>query len=174
MCINSCPQIYEAVTDLKAKESRRFLAVQRVLEGETQVAVAESLKVSTRSVSKWMMLYRLHGVSSLKLQPHPGAPRKLSDEQEAQVIVWMNGPTKTHGFDAELWTSPMICEVIKETFPIEFHPEYFCRWLRQRDFTPQVPTFDASQRDENVIAAYPTGPFQEALKKGRPRIPRLF
>jgi transposase len=174
MCINSCPAIYESVTDLKAKEVRRFLAVQRVLEGETQVAVAASLKVSLRSVSKWMSLYRSHGVNSLKAQPHPGAPSKLSEEQENQVVAWLNGPTKDHGYDSALWTSPMICEVIKDRFQIAYNPEYFCRWLRKRDFTPQIPTFVASQRDEKVIAAYPTGPFQEALKKGRPTMPRWF
>jgi transposase len=174
MCIKIKPSIDKPLTDLLSKESRRLLAVQRVVEGESQVAVALSLKVSTRSVSKWMMLYRKLGTAGLEAQPHPGAPSKLSESQEKQVIAWLNGPTTIHGFDSELWTSPMICEVLHDKFQIRYNPEYFCRWLRQHGFPPQVPVVVASQRDEETIAAYPTGRFQKAVKKGLSTKPLSF
>ena len=82
---SSIPQLVRRITEAKAKEDRRRLAVQRVLEGETQVAVAASLKVSDRSVRNWMSWYRNQGEDGLQLRPHPGGESKMTDGQADQV-----------------------------------------------------------------------------------------
>ncbi len=61
MSTTPVPVLVRRVTDAKAREDRRRLAVQRVLEGETRTAVAASLKVSLRSVQNWMTWYRGRG-----------------------------------------------------------------------------------------------------------------
>jgi hypothetical protein len=83
------PNLVRRVTDAKAKEDRRRLAVQRVLEGETHATVAASLKVTDRSVRAWMKWYRDQGEDGLKLRPHPGPESKLTPLQEDQVCLWL-------------------------------------------------------------------------------------
>lgn len=168
------PKLVRRVTDPKAQEARRRLAVQRVLEGESRVAVAASLKVSDRSIRNWMSWYRQHGEDGLKFRPHPGPESKLSAWQERQVCEWLTKDATQFGFRTNLWTSTRIVKLIHEKFGITYNPNYFCRWLRQHAFTPQKPAKRASQRDEARIAAWSQTDWPAILKKGLPSVPTSF
>ena len=160
------PQLVRRVTDAQAKEDRRRLAVQRVLEGETQIAVATSLKVTDRSVRNWMAWYRQQGEDGLKLRLHPGGESKLSDGQADQVRDWLTKDATKFGFHNNLWSSPRICKLIHEKFGITYNPNYFCRWLHANDFTLQKPAKRATQRDEARIAAWSKTEWPAIVKKG--------
>src|SRR6188768_3195068 len=117
----SVPNLVRRVTDPKAKEDRRRLAVQRVLEGETQDAVAASLKVTSRSVRAWMKWYRDQGEDGLKLRPHPGPESKLTPMQETQVCEWLSKDATQFGFRTNLWSSTRIVKLIRERFGIDYN-----------------------------------------------------
>ena len=163
------PSLVHRVTDPKAKEDRRRLAVQRVLEGEPQSAVAASLKVTERSVRAWMKWYRDQGEDGLKLRPHPGPESKLSEAQERQVCDWLAKDATAFGFRTNLWTSPRVVKLIHERFGITYNPNYFCRWLRKHAFTPQKPLKRASQRDESRIREWSQKDWPAILKRGLPK-----
>lgn len=171
MSTTPVPVLVRRVTDSLAREDRRRLAVQRVLEGETQAAVAASLKVSVRSVSNWMTWYRARGEDGLKAVKHPGPEPKLSAAQERTVCSWLLKDPTEFGFRTSLWTSPRVVKLIREKFDIAYNPNYFCRWLRKHDFTPQKPRTVAAQRDEDRIAAWPKQEWPAILKKGPPETP---
>lgn len=171
MSTTPVPDLVRPVTDAKAREDRRRLAVQRVLEGETQTAVAASLKVSLRSVQNWMRGYRDRREDGLKAVPHPGPASKLSAAQERQVCSWLLKDPTEFGFRTSLWSSPRVVKLIKDKFGIAYNPNYFCRWLRNHDFTPQKPKKVAAQRDEARIAAWPKREWPAILKKGLPKTP---
>lgn len=168
MKTSSVPNLVRRVTDPKAKEDRRRLAVQRVLEGETQLAVAQSLKVSDRSVRNWMSWYRTQGEDGLTLRPHPGGESKLSAGQASQVCDWLTKDATSFGFRTNLWTSPRVVKLIHERFGITYNPNYFCRWLHAHDFSLKKPLKRASQRDESRIAAWPKTEWAAIVKKGLP------
>ena len=168
---SSVPQLVRRVTEVKAKEDRRRLAVQRVLEGETQVAVAASLKVSDRSVRNWMSWYRNQGEDGLALRPHPGGESKMTDGQADQVRDWLTKDATKFGYHNNLWTSPRVCKLIHETFAITYNPNYFCRWLDKNGFTLQKPAKRASQREESRIAAWSKTEWPAIVKKGPPKTP---
>jgi transposase len=165
------PRLVRPIYDSKAREERRRLAVQRVLEGETQKAVAESLKVSAKSVCNWMAWYRVNGEKGLRAIPHPGPASKLSGAQEKEVCSWLSKDATAFGFHNNLWTSPRVVKLIREKFEIKYNPNYFCRWLRNHHFSPQKPRLRAAQRDEARIAAWPGKEWQAILKKGLPKKP---
>jgi transposase len=167
----SVPSLVRRVTDPKAKEDRRRLAVQRVLEGESQAAVAASLKVTDRSVRSWMKWYREQGEDGLKLRPHPGPESKLTPMQETQVCEWLTKDATLFGFRTNLWSSTRIVKLIRERFGIDYNPNYFCRWLHARGFSPQKPAKRASQRDEARIAAWPQTEWPALLKRGPTKMP---
>jgi transposase len=167
----SVPNLVRRVTDAKAKEDRRRLAVQRVLEGETHAAVAASLKVTDRSVRAWMKWYRDQGEDGLKLRPHPGPESKLTPLQEDQVCLWLASDATHFGFRTNLWTSTRIVKLIHERFGIAYNANYFCRWLRKHAFTPQKPAKQASQRDDDRIQDWIATKWPAILKRGLPNTP---
>jgi transposase len=61
------------------RESRRRLAVQRVIDGWSQKDVTAFLAVHPVTVSKWVSLHRVGGAEGLRTNPHPGRPPLLPD-----------------------------------------------------------------------------------------------
>lgn len=156
-------------TDAKSKEDRRRLAVQRVLENETQSDVALSLRVSVRAVSNWMRWYRQQGEDGLKLIPHPGPAPKMSEEQTLRVHRWLKEKSpKQFGIDADHWNSRTVQKLIRKELQIEFNANYLCRWLKKFKFTSQMPAVVDIRRDEKAIQEYPEKDFQSIVKKGLP------
>jgi len=135
-------------------EHRRFLAVQRVLEGYSTQEVAEFLGVDPRSVRRWVVAYHREGEQGLCSRPTPGRPPKLTTTQEKIVRRWLADKPTEHGFATDLWTGPRLATLIHQEFGIQLHPWYLSTWLRARGFTPQKPRRVPRQRDPEVIAAW--------------------
>ena len=171
MSTPTAPVLVRPITDAKAREDRRRLAVQRVLEGETQAAVAVSLKVTLRSVQYWMRRYRNNAEAGLQTVKHPGPQSKLTAAQENAVCSWLAKDPTEFGFRTSLWTAPRLVKLIRDKFGITYNSNYFCTWLRNHGFTPQKPRKVAAQRDEARIAAWPTQEWPAILKRGPPKKP---
>jgi transposase len=135
-------------------ERRRFLAVQRVLEGYSTQEVAEFLGVDPRSVRRWLAAYRQDRRRGLRSRPTPGRPPKLTTTQEKIVRRWLADKPTEHGFATDLWTGPRLATSIHQEFGIRLHPRYLSAWLRDRGFTPQKPRRVPRQRDPGAIAAW--------------------
>lgn len=168
------PQLVQSISGLQALEDRRRLAVQRVLEGESQVEVARSLKVSARAVRYWMEAYRTWGEDGIRLRKAPGATPKLSDEQAREVCGWLLQDATTFGFRTNLWTSPRIAKLIQQKFNVQYNANYLCDWLRRHDCTLQKPVRRASQRDESKIQRWIQRDWPAIVKKGRTTMPTSF
>jgi transposase len=163
------PTLTRKITGLQALEDRRRLAVQRVNDGHSQAEVARFLGVTTRSVAYWMQWYRDQGEDGLKLRPIPGAPPKLSEDQDREVRSWILQDATTFGLATNLWSSRRITHLIREKFAIEFNANYFCHWLKVRNITPQMPRTVAAQRDEQKINEYAETVFEPLVKKKGPK-----
>lgn len=147
-------------------ERRRRLAVKRVLSGYSQVEVAKFLGVTTRSVARWMKAYRDNGNAGLDAKPQPGRPRKLTPKQEHEVLGWIVRSPTDFGFPTELWTAPRVAALIEKKFGITFHARYINHWLALRRITPQKPTQQARERDEEEILRW--------VEKEWPRIKKML
>ena len=99
-------------------------AVKRVEEGYSQQEVAEFLGVSKASVSQWMKAFREGGSAGLAAKNGSGRPRKLTAEQEAEVLTWFERSPTEFGYRNELWTAPRVAEQIRKTWGVKFHPRY--------------------------------------------------
>jgi transposase len=135
-------------------ERRRLLAVERVNEGYSTEEVAAFLGVDPSSVRRWVSAFRQNGVAGLCARPVPGRPRKLTPTQEKVVFRWLADNPTEYGFATELWTAPRLAQLIEQEWDVSFAPEYLCRWLRARGFTPQKPRRRARERNDRVIAAW--------------------
>lgn len=135
---------HEALAEL------RRLAVKRVLAGETHEAVADSIQVNKGTVGKWMMRYRAEGDAMFVSRKAAGPAEKLSAKQQDRLrkLIVTKSPRQLR-FSFALWTLPLIGELITREFGIVLHETTVSRMLRRMGLTPQVPTRQAFQRDED-------------------------
>ena len=154
-----------------ALEATRRRAVQRVLGGRTQVAVAEAFGVHPVTVAKWVARHRADGDAGLAARPTPGRPRFLSDEQERQVRGWLAERPTAHGFRTDLWTARRVADLIRRRFGVAFHPGYLREWLAKRGYSPQRPARKARQRNDETIAGWVANDWPRIQKKRAKRTP---
>jgi transposase len=145
-------------------ERRRRLAVERVVEGYSTGEVADFLGVDPSSVRRWLGAFRQEGAAGLAARAAPGRPPKLTSAQEKIVRHWLADNPMAHGFTTELWTTARLALLIEEEFGVHFNSDYLGTWLRQRNYTPQLPRRVPRERDDEAIARW--------LAKDWPRIKR--
>ena len=146
-------------------QALRKRAVQHVLGGHTQAAVARALGVHSVTVAKWVTRHRASGDAGLASKPTPGRPRFLTPEQEQQVRHWLADKPTAHGFPTDLWTARRVAELIRRAFGVRFHPNYLREWLTKRGYSPQRPTRRARQRDDATIAGWVANDWPASQKK---------
>ena len=133
---------------------RRRLAVERVRGGYSTEEVAEFLGVSDRAVRGWVAAFRGDGDEGLCARPAPGRPPKLTDDQEAIVLGWLDCRPTDLGFPTDLWTAARVGQLIRHRWGVRFNHRYLADWSRRRGMTPQRPRRVPRERDPRAIAAW--------------------
>jgi transposase len=135
-------------------EVRRRQGVDMHKKGFNQNEIAEALDVSQASVSRWLSWEDKGGDEALKSKPHPGPTPKLHEDQKEELAgLLLKSPTE-FGFESELWTSPMVAQLIRSHFAVKYHEGHVRKLLHELGFSPQKPLKRASQRDEEAIAKW--------------------
>jgi transposase len=135
----------------RSLEHARFLAVARVLDGDTAAEAAEVAGVSLRSVRRWMHSWRIRGDEGLLSHFSPGAPRKLTQSQESQVLAWLEASPIQFGFPTERWTAVRVAVLIEHFFGVLMNHRYLNDWFSRRHVSPQLPQRVPHERKPQVI-----------------------
>ena len=72
-------------------EAMRFLALDRMAEGESPAAISASFGLHRTWAYQVRLKARARGKRSVRLRKAPGLPRTLTEAQERQVFRWVNG-----------------------------------------------------------------------------------
>lgn len=151
--------------DLKQREERRMEAVRRLRAGESAPAVAADLGVAVNTVYTWGKRARVGGKKALKTKPGRGRPLKLEREHWALLKrMVLKGP-RACGFARELWTLPMIKELIEREFNVSYHDDHLSRLVRRLGLSVQKPMVRARERDEKAIKRFIEVEFPAIEKK---------
>ena len=140
--------------DHQTLETIRFMAVERVREGESPSAVIASYGFSRTTIYKWLGVASKPGVGvrGLASRSTPGRPRRLTPRQEQQVFRWVNGnDPRQYGLDFGLWTRKVVADLIEQKFDIRFGLTAVGELLAKLNLTPQKPLQRAYQRDPEAI-----------------------
>lgn len=137
--------------DYKAREKKRFRAMEMIKEGLSQSEIARQLKVVRQTVSRWVKEKNANGIDALRAAQTHGKKSKMTDEQKKELEkIILKGP-KASGYAIDLWTAKRIGEVIKKRFGIKYHKDHVWRILQQLGFSCQRPAKRALERDEEKI-----------------------
>ncbi len=138
-------------------EAMRFMALERMREGESPTAVSASFGLHRTWAYKVRAQARGRGRGqrALRSTKGTGRPRKLTAAQERQVFHWVNGKTpRQYRFDFALWTRPIVAELIAERFGVTLSLASVGALLARVGLTPQKPLQRAYQRDPEAIARW--------------------
>lgn len=135
-------------------EELRRLAIEMVERGEAPEEVADVLGVSERSVWRWLARWRNNPGAGLGVQPGRGRPAKLSAEQAAEVLAWLDHKATAFDFPNERWTAPRIATLIQKCFGLTLHPRYLNDWLTRHGVSAQLPQRVSAGRDEVRIRGW--------------------
>lgn len=148
-------------------EQRRYRALALLQQGLSPVEVARRVGVDRRSVRRWKAAVRRRGQGSLRAQPVPGRPSRLTARQRRMLERALLRGAEAAGFPTPLWTCPRVADWIRRRLGIRYHPDHVCRLLHRLGFTPQKPTRRAMERDEEAIGQWVKQQWPALKKKPR-------
>jgi transposase len=139
-----------------AQEDLRQKAIKAVMNGKTQVEVANIFGVTRQALGKWIKKYRQGGNKSLKAQ-RKGRPKggRLLSWQAAQIAKTI---TDHHPEQLKLpfylWTREAIAQLIEQRFGIRFSIWTVGRYLSRWGFTPQKPVRRAYEQNSEEVQSW--------------------
>lgn len=147
-------------------EERRKRAVKEALaEDITQAEVARKYKVTLRALQFWIAAYRKDKKKGLESRPTPGAPRRLTQAQMAELEELLLKGAKAAGFPNDLWSCPRIRDLIGKKFGVAYHVDHIGRLLARLGWSPQRPEKQAIERDDRRIRHWVKKEFPLIKKK---------
>jgi transposase len=136
-----------------AQQEIRIRAVKAVLNGRTQVEVAQLFGVTRQVLYKWIKTYKEHGEKGLQAKKQ-GRPKgaSLKGWQASKVIrkIVGNHPDQLRlpGF---LWTRESVGNLIDSMFGIRFSKWTVGRYLKRWGLSPQKPLRRAYEKDPEAV-----------------------
>lgn len=108
-------------TDDKYKIGLRLYAVYQVSLGKPSRQLEELYNTSFKQILNWADRFEKEGIDGLKDKPGRGRKAGLSVEELAGLkeIVLDKLPTE-FGYNSETWSGPLVLEVIKKQYSIEY------------------------------------------------------
>jgi len=149
-------------------EEMRRLAVARLLKGETQGAVAQSLQVRETTVWKWYRAFRTGGDAALASTKASGRKPKLSERQLKKLKATIIGKNPLQlSFGTALWSLPVVAAYVEREFDVVLHESTVSRLLRRMGLTPQKPQRRAFQRDEAACRTWAAEEFPAIVRAAK-------
>jgi transposase len=130
---------------------RRVQAVLRVAEGDPIRSVAHSLRISRRSVQRWVEIYRhRRDPEDLLDAPRSGRPREANDLDEALLAKLLAQDPRALGYRATTWTTPLLVTHLQQTCGCPVSERTLRRRLHAGGWRWKRPHYVFSEREAAV------------------------
>lgn len=143
----------------RSSESRydhRLHGVLLVAHGMTCGEVARLLGDAPRTVEYWVHRFEEKGLSGLTEGDREGRPKRLSDDQLAEIGLVLRQPPIDAGMESNLWDGKTLSAYISGRYGLQLGTRQCQRLFRQLDFRLRKP---------RPILAHADPERQEAHKK---------
>jgi transposase len=96
---------------LRTRAQMVLLAAERDL---TAAEIAGVTRASEETVRHWLKRYLAEGVEGLRDEPHPGAPRKVTEEYREGLLHAVRRRPRSLGMPFSLWTLQRLADYMAE------------------------------------------------------------
>ena len=138
----------------EALEARRCVAARLFAQGKSLAKVAAAVGSSLSSASRWKQAWRHGGVRTLRPKPHPGREPKLSRQAQRKLLTALRLGSRHWGYAPDGWSAPLVQDLIRRLFAVDYHPDYVGTLLHRLGWSPQKPEQLARERHEAEIARW--------------------
>jgi transposase len=144
---------------------QRYQVIQLHLQGHRNREIAKMVNLNENTIGTYIKKYQKQGIEGLDMSYSPGAPRKLTPEQEARVReVLLHQTPKEVGLNTQMnWTSPLVCEWIQREFQVQYADRGALHLLHRLGFSHTRPTYTLAKADPDKQAAF-RDTFQDVKK----------
>ena len=126
---------------------RRVQAVLRIAEGDSIRSVARSLRVSGRSVQRWVEIYRQRRCPEDLLDAlRSGRPCAAQELKEALLAEVLAQDPRTLGYRATNWTVPLLATHLQQACGCPVSARTVRRRLQEFDYSWKRPCSVFSER----------------------------
>ena len=129
--------MYHRERDGKAKI--RLLAVIFRKEGKTYDEIGMTLKYPLTTISDWLSLIQLEGISRKSDIKQTGRPKRLTDEQIRKLKPILLKSPEEQNFKFTMWTTKLVIQLIKKLYDVSYKPLQVRRILHRLDLSCQKP-----------------------------------
>jgi transposase len=152
--------LYRAPRDarLRTRAQMVLLAAERRM---TAAEITVIVRTSEETVRRWLKRYLAEGVEGLRDVPHPGAPRKVTEEYRELLVEAVKRRPRTLGLPFSLWTLRRLADYMAEQTGIRVEYETVRLHLKAAGIVLSRPQHTITSPDPEY-----------ALKKGDRRDPR--
>lgn len=149
----------------KELEERRRLAVTLYREGWTTREVAREMGCAPGSVSRWLSMYEAEGREGLTPIPNAGGQPRLGDKDRNKLNRLLLRGARKAGFHDDTWTLRRVAHLIEKQFGVQYHIGHVSRLLHGLGFSPQKPTVQARERDDDAVKEFRDKTWKHIKKK---------
>ena len=142
---------------LRTRAQMVLLAAERHL---TAAEIAGVVRASEETVRRWLKRYLAEGVEGLRDEPHPGAPRKVTQEYREGLLHAVRRRPRSLGLPFSLWTLQRLADYMAERTGIRVEYETVRLHLKASGIVLSRPQHTITSPDP-----------QYALKKRRSKKP---
>jgi transposase len=144
-----------ALTDAgrATRERLRLQPVERFECARKNREIADTLRVSDRSVERWRRAWRERGEAGVLSKGSPGRPR-LSEVQVARLERELERGPLAHGWTDQRWTPARVKTLIGRLFHVSYTVEGTWRLLKRHNWSWQQPARRAIERDDPVVEVW--------------------
>lgn len=154
--------------ELERRRCRRR-AVELFMDGEPPEDICRILDVSKSALYGWVKIVRENGPDALTARKRT-VPRRLNDEQLAQLVQALQQGSVAHGWANDLWTGERVATLIQRLFGVVYTPDHVRVLLREAlHWTSQKPERRGRERDEEAIERWRTREFPRIKKSAKTR-----
>ena len=140
--------------DLASLEARRLRAAPMFERGSSPAEVARVLGVSRQSTSRWHRAWVEGGSAALASSGKRGRSARLSSAQLKEVEQALRKGARSQGYASDLWTLDRVGGVIESVTGVAYHRGHVWKVLRSLGWSRQRPARQATERDDEAIAAW--------------------
>ena len=139
-----------------AKLRRRYDIVRLFLSKRAKADIADILYISLTQVYLILNLYKQAGIEGLVLKQPPGRQRKLTDEQERELIsIITEKLPKEVGLEPHCnWTAPLACKYVKDHYGVTFSERGMRDVFYRLNLSYTRPTYVLAKADPQKQAGF--------------------
>src|SRR3954451_6056580 len=136
------------------RERVRLKAAEWIDEGATDREVATRFRVTRMSANRWRHALAEGGRPALASKGAGGPRCRLGPAQLDELQVLLDAGPAAWGWADQSWTLPRIAELVHTRFGVDYTLPGLDLLLHRLGWSVQVPARQATERDEEQIAAW--------------------